>query len=276
MRGVNRTSILSAILLGCVLFVPPINTPTVSLVGFISDLFDSRPERTALFIGNSRTFYHDMPKMVRWIADSADHAEKLEIEMDAQPGVSLSDHQESPQTQALIAKGWDYVVLQVLSSEQYSAQQSSQVWEAATELIEEIRAAGSSPAMFVTWRYTDQCSDNSGLPQSAIGLPASGYANMHLNIQEQHARLAALTGVDLVNVGLIWEKLQSSGIPLYDDCNHPSIYGSYLAALMFYGYFTGNDVTNVTYKPAEVSLDQAQVLRTTVSQYLNADDLPAV
>jgi len=266
----KRTGVLLVILVGCLLFLPPFNGWLSREKLSIEDYFDNRPERTALFVGNSRTFYHDMPFMVRSIADSAGYPEKLHIEMDAQPSASLSDHLKNPQFRERIAKRWDNVVLQVLSSEQYSAETAGQAWDVAAGLIAEVKADGAKPAMFVTWRYTDRCTQNAGMPNSAIGLSTAGYPNMHINIQQQHARLAALTGVDLVNVGLVWEALQSQPLTfsLYDDCNHPSIYGSYLSALMFYAYFSGRDVTDVTFRPEAVSSQDAEMLRAAVSRYL--------
>jgi len=268
-----RAGVLSAILIGSLLYLPPFN----GYVREARDVFDRRPRETALFIGNSRTFYHSMPDMVRSIADSAGYPKKLHIVMDAEPGVSLKTHMEDPHTQALLAQRWNHVVLQVLSSDQYRAEGSSQTWEVAADLIREAQTKGSTPAMFVTWRYTDQCKDNQGMPKSAVGVSPSGYANMHRNIQEQHARLAALTGVDLVNVGLIWEDLQSrpQDFSLYDDCNHPSIYGSYLSALMFYGYFSNRDVAAVTYEPYGISSEDARMLRTVVSRYFKEKTLAA-
>lgn len=261
---------LAAILVGSLFFLPPFNGWPGKGKEFLVDLFDDRPEQTALFLGNSRTFYHDMPHMVRLIADSAGYAKKLHIEMEAKPGISLADHLKNSQTRALIAQRWDHVVLQVLSSEQYSAQTAGDAWEVAAGLIRDIKANGVRPAMFVTWRYTDQCTTNAGMPPSAIGLSPAGYAGMHLNIQQQHARLATLTGVDLVNVGLVWEALQSQpkDFGLYDDCNHPSIHGSYLSALMFYAYFSGKDVLDVTFRPVGISPEDAEMLRMAVSRYL--------
>lgn len=265
---INRTAVLAVLLVGATLFSPPFNGWVNQGRRAVTDYFDSRPARTALFLGNSRTFTHDMPYMVRSIADSAGFPEKLHIEMEAKPSTSLATHLENPKTRALIAQKWDHVVLQVLSSEQYSAQTAGQAWDVAAGLIETIKANGARPAMFVTWRYTDQCKPNAGMPPLAVGLSPEGYANMHVNIQQQHARLAALTGVDLVNVGLVWEALQSQkpAFSLYEDCNHPSIHGSYLSALMFYSYFSGRDVTDVTFRPGGISAQDAKLIRNAVSR----------
>jgi|GEM_PF-732452 len=269
MLKVSRAGVLAIALASSLAFLPPFNGMLSDGIRSLKDMLDTRPEQRVLFIGNSRTFYHAMPFMVRSIADSAGYPEKLHVEMDAQPGVSLAYHLESGNTQAQLERRWDHVVLQVLSSDQYSAEKANGAWDTAAAMIKEVQANGSSPAMFVTWRYTDQCTQGAGMPQTATGMMPAGYANMHVNIQQQHARLAALTGVDLVNVGLVWEELQDRprDFRLYDDCNHPSIYGSYLSALMFYGYFSGDEVTDVKFKPAEVSSEDAKMLRTIVSQY---------
>lgn len=266
---VNRTGALVLVLVVALAFLPPFNGYLRAGKQYVEDLLDKRPEQAVLFIGNSRTFYHDMPYMVRTIADSANYPKKLHVEMDAEPSVSLNTHLKDQHTQELLSRRWDHVVLQVLSSEQYSAEKSGQAWDVAAQLIREVQGRGSAPAMFVTWRYTDQCKPNAGMPPSATGISPSGYANMHVNIQQQHAKLAALTGVDLVNVGLVWEDLQNHapGFSLYDDCNHPSIFGSYLSALMFYGYLSGRDVADVTFRPDGISPEQAAMLRSVVSRY---------
>lgn len=269
MFQVKRAGVLAAILVGSLFFLPPFNGWPGKGKEYLLDLFSDRPAQTVLFLGNSRTFYHDMPHMVRLIADSAGYAKKLHIEMEARPSFSLADHLENPKTRALIAQRWDHVVLQVLSSEQYSPETAGQAWQVAADLIRNIQADGAKPVMFVTWRYTDQCTANAGMPTSGVGLSPAGYPAMHANIQQQHARLAELTGVDLVNVGLVWEILQSQpkSFGLYDDCNHPSIHGSYLSALMFYAYFSGQDVMDVTYRPDGISAEDAEMLRRVVSRY---------
>ena len=50
------------------------------------DLLDSRPARSILIVGNSRTYYNDMPAMIREIADSAGSPAKFQIETSAKPG----------------------------------------------------------------------------------------------------------------------------------------------------------------------------------------------
>ncbi|MCZ4346114.1 hypothetical protein [Devosia neptuniae] len=265
MFQIIRISILTAILIGLVVSVPSLNKPAMRAIQDVGDLFDARPERQILFVGNSRTYFNDMPAMVRSMADSANAPEKYRIQMHAPAGRALADHWANPQVHDLLAQQWHHVVIQAQSGEQYDRSLSAQMLGTARKLISEARLGGAAPAMFVTWRYTTDCPE-------AAGSDTTGYRQMHANIQAMHRQLNRETGVDLVNVGRVWEVIlkYSAEIPLYLDCNHPSIYGSYLSALAFYDYFSGGDVLAVTYVPDGMPQDQAKLLREAVSRYSSA------
>lgn len=71
---------------------------------------DARPKEV-LFIGNSLTYYHDMPLMLQGMLN--ENESKINIHQSTFPGVSLSDHLIKPETLAkLNSQNWDYVVLQ--------------------------------------------------------------------------------------------------------------------------------------------------------------------
>ena len=53
---------------------------------------DRRPIKTILLIGNSRTYYHDMPAMVSRISASARLPYRLTITTLAWPGASLEEN----------------------------------------------------------------------------------------------------------------------------------------------------------------------------------------
>lgn len=255
-----RALLLASILAAVLALVPAANAPLAASVQTFLDLFDKRLQTTVLFVGNSRTYYNDMPAMVRKIADSAGAPERYRVEMYAPGGRTLADHLADPTVQELLSRHWDRVVFQAQSGEQYSDYWAEKMVGTATQLIKNARGNGAKPVMFVTWRYGDDyAADNV--------IDAAKNRNMHVNIQDRHRQLADETGVDLVNVGAVWEDLQSQGLgfSLYDDGNHPSIYGSYLAALMFYANFSGGDVHSVTYIPRGIRPDQADVLKAAVS-----------
>jgi hypothetical protein len=70
------------------------------------DTVDSRPARAILILGNSRTSFHDMPDMVRAMADSAHDPQKLEITLDAPGGGSFEILWNDGATQRLLKQRW--------------------------------------------------------------------------------------------------------------------------------------------------------------------------
>jgi hypothetical protein len=257
-----RASALVVPLASILLFVGPF-----SVAQHVAYALDQRPEQTILFIGNSRTSANDMPQMMRRIADSAEYTNKLRVELHAPSNESMTGHAADPGVRELLAQDWDHVVLQAQSTEVIDRANWGKWLEPATELIALAEEKHALPAMFVTWRYTDQCSDDRKWN-------ASQNAAMHTAIQEQHAWLARNTGVGLVNVGLVWDGVlgQQQDFSLYIDCNHPSVYGSYLSALMLFGTLLGGDVSEVTYVPDGVQPQQAELLRKAVSNYLHEEE----
>ena len=54
------------------------------------------------------------------------------------------------------------------------------------------------------------------------------------------------------------------------DGNHPTLHGSYLAALVFYAHLSGGDVAEITYVPAGLPPGDAALLRRLVKTALRA------
>jgi hypothetical protein len=254
MPGLLKIGALAAMLGAALLFVEPF-----SLVQRFSYVVDPRPEVSVLFIGNSRTFYHRMPDMVRRIADSAGHAHKLRIGMHAPGALSLAEHLAGQQVHDLLAQDWDHVVLQEQSSRQTGLSHWAPWQGDAGQLIGLVRARGATPAIYVTWRYSRQCE----------WLAEAQSLRMHKSIQDQHATLAAMTGVDLINVGQVWETVlaEEKDFSLYSDCTHSTVHGSYLAALTIFGTLLDGDVSATTYMPPGVAPHQADLLRAAVVRH---------
>lgn len=68
--------------------------------------------RRALFIGNSYTYFADIPGLVQAMADSAG-GDKIAIETVAGPDMALVDHWNEGTAKREIAEGgWEWVILQ--------------------------------------------------------------------------------------------------------------------------------------------------------------------
>ena len=100
-----------------------------------------------LFIGNSHTYYNDMPKMVKRRFD--EEGCDCEVTMLAHPGWFLAQHVEEPDVRFNIRFGdYDYVVLQ---EHAHPFGPEEKFFEAVRTLTSWIREAGSTPVIYMTW-----------------------------------------------------------------------------------------------------------------------------
>ena len=217
------------------------------------DVFDSRPARSILFIGNSRTYPFDMPYMVREMADSAGAAEKYQVRVYALPGRSLRQHWEDPKVQELLAEEWDDVVLQERSGGHYP-DVANEFHNYGSLLVRAVATKGGRPVLFVGWNYSP------ALFASAQPGSQSTYYQM---IQSDHLRLSQETGAQIANVGQVWQSVLNANPPfrLEIDGNHPTLHGSYLTALVIYARLSEKGVADVTYRPDDLPEADAKLLR---------------
>lgn len=228
----------------------------------IADHFDNRPERAILFIGNSRTSFNDMPRMVRAVADAAHCKERFRIVVDAPNGVTLAQHWSLRKTQDLLAGKWSDVVIQGQSEEHFAPEREASFQLHGLKLVGAARKAGGRPWLYVTWRYSEQVSDFAEYEYH--------YRRHHGLLQTAYSHLATHTGAGLINVGMAWESLLAESPPfsLYADGNHPTVHGSYLAALVIYGALSGDDVEWIAFAPGGISAPDAQVIRRIAAEHL--------
>ena len=163
-----------------------------------------------LFIGNSHTYYNDMPLMVqrRAIGEGYD----CRVVMIAHGGWFLAQHVEEPDVRFNILHGhYDYVVLQ---EHAHPFGPEEKFRNAAVRLCEWIREAGSTPVLFETWARKDE-------PEKQP------------EMNSVHERIAKETGALLAPVGLYWwGSMESrSDLEMYaEDGAHASPAGSDFAA----------------------------------------------
>lgn len=226
-----------------------------------NDWLDRRPVQRILFLGHSLTYYNDMPAMVGKMADSADSPIRYEITMSAFPNAGLDNHWNNRRTRELLAQGgWDRVIAQPERS--YRRQgPGSRLHFYGDKLL---AGTGKQPPAIVI----------SQLPSEAF-YRQEGYTGLRSDnadmLQENLRGLAIATGADVIDVASIWDRVRHEELPfsLYKDGNHPSLEGSYLAALVIYASLSRSGVDRVTYVPWDMSSDDAELLRTEVQAALN-------
>ena len=104
-----------------------------------------------LFIGNSYTFFNDMPEMFANLVRQGGY--EVAVASSAEGGWTLADHAASPETAELIAeRAWDYVVLQEQSViPSVEERRITEMEPAARILVDQIKAKDSQPLFFMTW-----------------------------------------------------------------------------------------------------------------------------
>ena len=163
-----------------------------------------------LFIGNSHTYYNDMPSMVKGLAEEAGFS--CEVVMIAHGGWFLKQHVKEPDVHFNIRFGnYDYVVLQ---EHAHPFGPAEDLYEAAKTLTEWIREAGSKAVIYETWAPKDD-------------------PGMQKIMTEAHHKTAEENGALLAPVGENWEAERAAHPEtelFFTDGRHASPAGSMFAA----------------------------------------------
>lgn len=172
-----------------------------------------------LFVGNSYTYFENMPQIVSLISDSA--KTKLVTKKSVVGGAKLSEHwlgKKGLKTQELIKSGnFDIVVLQEHSMG--SIKEPDSLFKYSKLLCNLIKENGAKPYLYMTWAREK-------VPQ---------YQEV---INTVYTEVAAQNDAVLVPVGKAWKLAMElrPTIKLFDDDGtHPNKYGAFLTACTFIG-----------------------------------------
>jgi hypothetical protein len=189
----------------------------------VSSNSDSPRVYHLLFIGNSLTYFNDLPGTVALLASGA--GDSIEVESVARPGFALIDHVQgkSDAVAVIRSRRWDYVVLQQGPS---SLPVSRDTLILATKLLDtDIRAAGGQTAELMVW------------PARAN---IASFDQVRVSYQEAARAVDGL----FLPAGEAWRTAWATDSLLRfygDDGFHPSEVGTFLAALVVYEGITGRD-----------------------------------
>lgn len=195
-----------------------------------------------LFIGNSLTEANNLPLLVE--ALSVAGGRPLRAESVTLGGVSLEDHWGRGTQQTIAAGGWRFVVLQQGPSALPESRANLREWTRRFDA--EIRRIGGRTALYMVW-------PESFRPEAFPDVSAS-------------YRLAAQdVGGILLPAGDAWQAAwrRDPSLPLYGpDGFHPSLAGSYLAALTIYAGLTGGSPVGL---PRELRLRDGRTVQVDAS-----------
>lgn len=175
-----------------------------------------------LFVGNSYTFSHDLPRVLEQIASSTPGGPSIKTVMVAEPGWTLQQHWEDRRALAEIrGRSYDYVVLQGHSLSTVEAR--DRLVEYGRRFDSAIDEAGAQTVLFQTWARRE-------------------HPEMLEAVRDGYGTLAEPTNAVVVPVGEAWAESWQAHPDIHlwhADGSHPSPAGTYLAAATFYSVLTG-------------------------------------
>jgi hypothetical protein len=174
---------------------------------------------TVLFIGNSLTEGNDLPSVFEALARAGGHP--LFVDSVTFGGVSIEDHWNRGTQHRIESGGWKFVVLQQGPSSLPESRANLREWTKRFDAV--IRAQGGTTALYMVW-------------------PDATRKDFFQQVSDSYRLAAQDVGGILLPAGDAWRDAwaRNASLPLYgSDQFHPSVMGTYLAALTIYGGLTG-------------------------------------
>jgi len=254
---------------------------------------NSTEELNVLFIGNSLTFYHEMPQMVQKMLNETNP--NIKIHQSTFPGMFLGWHLDktivtrdeerinvraktegeiTDTEKKLSERKWDIIILQEGTIRVIIPESRNLVVNAS---IKEIKKYVNNPdcrfILFNTWASKTEYPKQYCYPGKLIDKSLSKdekYCSEQIKNLEQHnlvvnaayQNLADNNKMEKSNNGNLFYKtrIKHPEIELFDDSFHPSIYGSFLNACEFYQILSNKKAVELKYT-GEITPDDAELLK---------------
>lgn len=220
--------------------------------------------KRALFLGNSYTYYNNLPQLIASLATADNN--QLIFDSNTPGGYTLQGHASNSTSLSKIQQGnWDFVVLQEQSqipsfSDTYV---ESNCFPYAAQLNNTILQYNpcAETVFYMTWGRENGDSEN--CPTNPAVCTYEGMDNL---LRLRYTQMAANNQGILSPVGEVWRSLRTNypSLNLYSgDGSHPSLAGSYAAACTFYSLLFRTNPENNSYNAGLSNID-AQNIKSTV------------
>ena len=220
-----------------------------------------------MFLGNSFTYFNEMPVLFKNLSVTA--GKSVKIGQVTRGGTALrrylveGDEWEAKFRETFTSEDWDYLVMQDQSMR--PAVCENEFSDAAHELCEIAAARGTVPVLYQTWPYRDNT--------DKLGTTGCTYVEFYLKLRDAYRRAAATDHAQIVPVGDVFYRLSLSHPEidlLRSDNFHPSIYGSYAAALMFFYHIWGT-YAQIKYLPEAIEQEKADHIIKEIREVMKAE-----
>ncbi len=196
-----------------------------------------------LFIGNSHTFFNDMPLTFArlWEAGTGEHISPVLL---CHPGMGFDYHVKEyfESRFNLLYGGFDYCILQ---QKAHPFAGTREDLAAGIRLAELAKAGNVKPVFALTWAE-------------------KAYPEHQEQMNAFHKELCRETGALLSPVGRVWQDLlrQDPAFPLYwQDGEHASVYGDYLIACTHYRLLSGKSAEGLPSMGCDFSDPEKKAIR---------------
>lgn len=217
-----------------------------------------------LWVGNSYTFFSDLPAIVRDIA--ASQGMKLSMTRVLKGGEYLKGHWANPKLKEHLKAGhWDYIILQEQSTApaQETERVAREVYPYAHKIdsMAHVYSPQAHTIFYMTWGHKYGAVYASDYPLDDT------YEMMQERLITSYLEMTHRNNAWCAPVGWAWRTIrqQHPDYQLYTaDCLHPSLLGSYLAAnVIFTTIFQKPYQTDVT---RDLPAQQAEIIQQTAQQ----------
>jgi hypothetical protein len=206
------------------------------------------------FVGNSLTFYNNMPAMVQALAREAGETKQLDWQMFASSSFTLQNHwNNGAPLQGIRTGNYDYVILQEQSTGPLDDNADFVIY--ATKFDVEIKATGAKTILYETW-----------------ALKSAPLQDTQNQLNRAYTTLGSQLGAKVSPVGQAWRlaRMRVPQIVIFNsDGKHPTPAGSYLIACVHYCVLYGSSPIGLPSKLVDVDgtvlvdlpADQARALQ---------------
>lgn len=255
-------------------------TRTIILLFLILNIqqIQAQQIRKFLFLGNSYTQVNDLPKMVHDVAKGM--GDSVFYDSNTPGGYTFQGHSTNITSISKIqSQSWDYVVLQEQSQiPSLSPLQVATDCFPYAQKLDSIIVANNNcteTVFYMTWgRKNGDATFCGSYP------PVCTYEGMQERLRQSYLQMGTDNSATVAPVGMAWYKarLQNPSFDLWMvDESHPSIYGTYLTACVFYATLFHKSPENCpfisTISPADAAFLQ-QIAAITVFDSLDQWAVP--
>lgn len=249
-------------------------------------------EVNVLFIGNSLTYYNDMPQILQDMVNETDP--DIKIEQVSYPGFSLYAHLENiieessedniktrkkgegevtATEKRIQEKNWDIIVMQTGGVNILIPEIKNLKVDPAIQEILNLSNCQSKYVLFNTWTtkidypkeycYPAVVVDRYAKPGEKICSPKiSDEKNYAQLLESGYKELSSKNNLILTKHATLFERVREKhpNLDLLEDDMHPSRKGAFLSAAIFYELLTGKKANKLKYK-ADLNTEIATLLK---------------